>query len=145
MKALIAVTILFLIGFQPDAIAQGVTLDDAVNQAKSEGRVLSAKTIGDRHEIKILTPSGTVKTINKNARKAQSSPKNNRPEYYNRGGQSMRDRKQNPAIPSRFNNQQKNNRRGNRQLDLQPMTFQNRNKSQQTKNQAKQSKKNKDK
>jgi hypothetical protein len=89
-------------------VASGqVSLNDAVNDAKSEGTVLSARTVDGQHEIKVLTPSGTVKTIN---RSAQSGRESKRPEYYLRGGQSMRDRNQNPVIPDRFNNNSQNSR-----------------------------------
>ena len=143
MKAITLLLLLSLLGFQAEA-KDGVTLNDAVNQVKSEGRVLSAKTINGRHEIKILTANGTVKTINKKAANPELKIKPPRPEYYNNGGQSMRDRKQNTAIPSRFNNQQKvlrpNQRQLNRRtLDLQPMT-----KNRNSKNQKQTTKKDKD-
>jgi len=126
MKAITVLILLSLLSFQVEA-KSGVSLSEAVNQVKSEGRVLSAKTINGRHEIKILTPNGTVKTINKKAANLNIKIKPPRPEYYNSGGHSMRDRKQNPAIPRRFNSQQKNLKHNQRQfsrstLDLQPMT-----------------------
>jgi hypothetical protein len=126
MKTIACLILLCLLSFQVEA-DDGVSLNDAVNQVKTEGRVLSAKTINGRHEIKILTPNGTVKTINKKAANPNIKIKPPRPEFYNNGGQSMRDRKQNPAIPDRFNRQQKvmklNQRQLNRStLDLQPMT-----------------------
>ncbi len=129
MRTFLFTVLLVLFSAQLDARSGGVSLEDAVNQAKSEGRVLSAKTINGKHEIKVLTASGTVKIINKKAANSQAQNNSNRPKYYNKGGQSMRDRKQNPAIPSRFNNQKNNNRLGSRQLDLQPMTLQNKNKN----------------
>jgi len=124
MKVITVLILLSLFSFQVEA-KSGVSLNEAVNQVKSEGRVLSAKTINGRHEIKILTPNGTVKTINKKAANPNVKIKPPRPEYYNNGGQSMRDRKQNPALPNRFNSQQKvlnlNQRQLNRRtLDLQP-------------------------
>lgn len=126
MKILSCLIILTLFSFHVEADG-GVSLNEAVNQVQSEGRVLSAKTNNGWHEIKILTPSGTVKTISKKADNPQVNIKPDRPEYYNKGGQSMRDHKQNRAIPSRFNNQRKslklNQRQLNRsQLDLQPMS-----------------------
>ena len=126
MKTIAFFILLCLLSFQIEA-NDGVSLNDAVNQVKTEGRVLSAKTINGRHEIKILTPNGTVKTINKKAANSSITIKPPRPEYYNSGGQSMRDRKQNPAIPSRFTRQQKvmklNQSQLNRsRLDLQPMS-----------------------
>jgi len=121
----------------------GVSLEEAVNQVKSEGRVLSAKTVNGRHEIKVLTPSGTVKTINKVAKSRNvSTDNNNRPEYYNRNGHSMRDRKSNQAIPNRFQPQNNDRRRNNRQMDLQPMMLDKRNKNSQK---NKSNNKNKDK
>ncbi|MGJ8664635.1 MAG: hypothetical protein ACSHWU_13340, partial [Marinicella sp.] len=94
----------------------------------SEGRVLSAKTVDGMHEIKILTPSGTVKTINKKAANSQVNIKPPRPEYYNKGGRSMRDRKQSTVIPNRFNTQQKSMKLNPSQMERQP----NRNSTKQT-------------
>lgn len=89
-------------------VSNGQTsLNEAVNEAKSEGTVLSAKTVDGQHEIKVLTPSGTVKTI---SRSAQSGQQTQRPEFYRRGGSSMRDRKQNTIIPDRFNDNSQNSR-----------------------------------
>lgn len=120
MKAIIAIILLSLLSLQVDAKNSGVSLNEAVNQVKSEGRVLSAKTIDGQHEIKILTPSGTVKTIHKKSANTQANNKPPRPEYYNNGGKSMRDRKQNTAIPNRFNSQQKTMKLNHRKLDQQP-------------------------
>ena len=97
----------------PLLAAEELSLNEAVNQAKAEGQVLSAKTVDGRHEIKVLTKSGTVKTINRSA----VANDRGRPEYYVRGGQSMRDRKQNQVIPERFRTTrtEKNNRQSNAQ------------------------------
>lgn len=107
------------------SVSAAVTLEEAVNEVKSEGRVLSAKTVNGRHEIKVLTPSGTVKTINRNAHTAAEEHQPNRPDYQNRTAHSMRDRKTNQAMPNRFNSRQNtrggDGRRNNRQMDLQPM------------------------
>ncbi len=121
MKAITVLILLSLLSFQVEA-KSGVSLNEAVNQVKSEGRVLSAKTINGRHEIKILTPNGTVKTINKKAADSNIKVKPPRPDYYKKGHQSMRDRKQNPVIPQRFNSQQKKRQLNRSTLDLQPMT-----------------------
>ena len=144
MKAITFLILLGLLSFQVEA-NDGVSLNEAVNQVKTEGRVLSAKTINGWHEIKILTANGTVKTINKKAANTELKIKPPRPEYYNSGGQSMRDRKQNPVIPNRFDSQQKvsklNQRQLNRRtLDLQPMT-----KNRNSKNRKQTNKKDKDK
>ncbi len=67
MKLILSVIFGLLLTVTVDANQSGVTLNEAVNEVKSQGRVLSAKTIAGKHEIKILTPSGTVKTIKRNA------------------------------------------------------------------------------
>ncbi|WP_223789875.1 hypothetical protein [Marinicella meishanensis] len=121
------------------SVAAAVSLEEAVNQVKHEGRVLSAKTINGQHEIKVLTPSGTVKTFNKSAGKPSAEAQHTRPEYYNRGGRSMRDRKSNQAIPNRFKSTTNDRRRNNRQMDLQPMMLEPKN------NPSKNSNKNKNK
>lgn len=95
-----------------------VSLNEAVNQAKTEGRVLSAKTVNGKHEIKVLTSSGTVKTISKSANNGQSIPKTSRPDFYNKGGRSMRDRKQNQTIPDRFGTQKKVIKVDKRKVDM---------------------------
>jgi len=61
-----------LLSFQVGA-NNAVSLNEAVNQVKSEGRVLSAKTINGQHEIKVLTPNGQVKIINKKAGRGYSN------------------------------------------------------------------------
>lgn len=43
------------------------TLSDSVNQAKSEGKVLSAKTRNGEHVVKVLTPEGKIVTIRESA------------------------------------------------------------------------------
>jgi len=130
MKVLLTTGLLMLCCWHAAASDRGVTLNEAVNQVKSEGRVLSAKTINGHHEIKVLTPGGTVKTINKPAAAVVQPP---RPEFYNRGGRSMRDRKQNPVIPNRFtsSNQTRDNSRqiNKRQMDAQSKKSRSRSKS----------------
>lgn len=97
MKTFFVLMFSFLLA-NPVLAADELSLNEAVNQAKSEGQVLSAKTVDGHHEIKVLTKSGTVKTINRPV----AANEGKRPEYYLRGGQSMRDRNQNQAIPERF-------------------------------------------
>lgn len=76
MKLFLSVIFALLLTATVDAEQSGVTLNEAVNEVKSQGRVLSAKTIGGQHEIKILTPSGTVKTIKRHAgNQANAAPK----------------------------------------------------------------------
>lgn len=112
--------LLLLFSFQLEA--KEVSLDEAVNQVKSEGRVLSAKTLNGVHEIKVLTPSGTVKTFNQKASEANINVKPDRPYIYQKGGQSMYNKKRNPIIPNRFNNRKQQTRIkiDTRQMDLQP-------------------------
>ncbi|MCX7554565.1 hypothetical protein OS175_11795 [Marinicella sp. S1101] len=77
MKRAVVIVLMILCVSQVDAKDRGVTLNEAVNQAKSEGRVLSARTILGNHEIKVLTKNGTVKTINKKASRSSNFAQNN--------------------------------------------------------------------
>ncbi|TDR19584.1 hypothetical protein [Marinicella litoralis] len=106
MRTVIAIILLCLISLQLEA-KKAESLSDAVNQAKTEGRVLSARTVDGRHEVKILTNSGTVKTINKPASNADNKPNSLRSDYFKNGGKSRRNDKQNSLIPNHFNSQQK--------------------------------------
>lgn len=111
MKKLLLVTLLNIFSLQMEARAE--SLNEAVNQVKSEGRVLSAKTVNNKHEIKVLTPSGTVKTYN-----IAVTPKNTEPRDLkndNPIGQNMRDSKRKSDVPDRFNNKPNNKQPDNRQ------------------------------
>ncbi len=127
MKTLFVAILALFLSFSLDA-KKAVSLNDAVKEAESKGRVISARTVNDKHEVKVLTPSGTVKTYNTQAGGSTQKINPPRPEYYNRGGSSMRDRKQNSAIPQRFRDnsrrQQRTIKLDSRQLDLQPATRQ---------------------
>ncbi len=72
MKTIITIILFTLISFHSEA-KDSLSLNEAVNEVKAKGRVLSARTINGRHEIKILTPKGAVKTINKKAGKVNTS------------------------------------------------------------------------
>ncbi len=72
MKLILSVILCLLLAADVDARTSGVSLNEAVNEVKSQGRILSAKTISGIHEIKVLTPSGTVKTIKRSAGKQPS-------------------------------------------------------------------------
>lgn len=124
MKPIIAVILLSLISFQLDA-RKDTSLNDAVKHAKTEGRVISARTINNKHEIKVLTPSGTVKTLNVNASSSSKTNKSSVKNQYNRAGQSMRYRKNHPLIPDRLQNNTKEQRRtiklDNRQIGQEPL------------------------
>lgn len=54
-----------LLSFQ--AAAQKTSLSQSVNQAKTQGKVLSAKTQNGQHVVKVLTPRGKIKTIKNKA------------------------------------------------------------------------------
>ena len=126
MKKLLLIILLSIFSLQMEAKAE--SLNEAVNQVKSEGRVLSAKTVNNKHEIKVLTPSGTVKTYNIAVTPKNTEPRD--PKYYNPIGQNMRDGKRKSDVPDRFNNKQndkqpdsrlKNSRKLNgRQMNLHP-------------------------
>lgn len=77
MRITVAIVLMILFIGQVDAKDRGMTLNEAVSQAKSEGRVLSARTIRGNHEIKVLTKNGTVKTINKKASRSSNFAQNN--------------------------------------------------------------------
>lgn len=120
MKTLLLAILALFFSFSLEA-KKAVSLNEAVKEAESKGRVLSARTVNDKHEVKVLTPSGTVKTYNT---KASGSTKTRNPEYDNRGGGSMRDRKQKSTSQPRFkdNNksQQRSKKQDSRRLNLQP-------------------------
>lgn len=112
--------ILFLILCSTNVAAKdrGVSLSEAVNQAKSQGKVLSARTINGQHEVKVLKPNGSVKTIHKRAN--NSIKFSNNDPYYQRGnqaanqnsnhrsGQTLHDKYKNQPLPSRQKNQSRN-------------------------------------
>lgn len=98
MKTVYAVLLLCVICSGPAWGRDEVSLNDAVNQAKADGQVLSAKTVNGRHEIKILTPSGKVKTIN---RKAAETNRQRQLRHVNES-RSMEERIQNELIRDRF-------------------------------------------
>lgn len=98
MKTVYAVMLYCLIAAGP-ALGRGeVSLNEAVNQAKADGQVLSAKTVNGRHEIKVLTPSGKVKTIN---RKAAETDYQRQQRHINES-RSMEERIQNELVRDRF-------------------------------------------
>ena len=80
MKTITVIFFLTQLSFFVEAKSE-LSLNEAVNQVKSEGKVLSAKTINGRHEIKILTPDGMVKTVNKKAFKVGSESNRNQYNY----------------------------------------------------------------
>ncbi len=100
MKAITLILLLCLCGHQVEARNSGVSLNEAVNQAKSEGRVLSAKTVNGRHEIKVLTASGTVKVINKQAGRTNLDSGNNG--YKHQGPKTSHNQYQEPNLPNRL-------------------------------------------
>ena len=69
---------LLFLAFGAQANEKPRNLNEAVNQAKAQGQVLSAKTVNGRFEIKVLTPSGSVKTIHKRPAKSQQPDLNDR-------------------------------------------------------------------
>jgi len=98
MKTVYAVLLLCLISSGPAWGKDEVSLNEAVNQAKADGQVLSAKTVNGRHEIKVLTPSGKVKTID---RKAAETDRQRQQRHINES-RSMEERIQNELIRDRF-------------------------------------------
>jgi len=83
-----------------------ITLNEAVKQVKSEGRILSAKTVNGKHEIKVLTPKGTVKTYNKKATDAGTPVKPDNPSY-NRSGRGVSEYRKKSDIANKSHSQQR--------------------------------------
>ncbi len=54
--------------------AQASSLSQSVNQARTQGKVLSAKTKNGENVVKVLTPEGKIKTIKQ---PAKSTPARN--------------------------------------------------------------------
>lgn len=52
---------------------QANTLNEVVKEARRQGQVLSAKTYRGVHEVRVVTPQGSVKTIRKPAEQNQSN------------------------------------------------------------------------
>ncbi|WP_077411145.1 hypothetical protein [Marinicella sediminis] len=110
-----------MFGMTTTALAKGeVSLNDAVNQAKADGQVLTAKTINGRHEIKVLTPSGKVRTI---TRDALQNSKNDRqrtarllPDSQQNNSASERMRQSRSSHERRIN-QRSSQRTASRQVD----------------------------
>ncbi|MCB1583492.1 MAG: hypothetical protein R3E90_01670 [Marinicella sp.] len=124
MKTIIVIILILLLSFS-SAAQDAVSLNDAVKQAEKEGRVISARTVNEKHEVKVLTASGTVKTLNINAGGSTKKIKPPKPEYYNRGGSSVQNNKHKPVIPQRYKDnkrQQRTIRLDRRKLDSQPAT-----------------------
>lgn len=66
MKAQI-MTLLFLGLLFPVIGVSANTLNEVVKEARKQGQVLSAKTRQGIHEVRVVTPRGSVKTIRKPA------------------------------------------------------------------------------
>lgn len=111
MKTVYAALLLCLIVSGPVWGKGEVSLNDAVNQAKTDGQVLSAKTVNGRHEIKVLTPSGKVKTIN---RKAAETDRQRQLRHIDES-RSMEERIQNELNRDRFRDMSSDKRSNNSQ------------------------------
>ena len=97
--------------------AQKTSLSHSVNQARTQGKVLSAKTKNGQHIVKILTPDGRIKTIKKAAYSAGTknmnagkSTKNNRPNMDKRSrvNRNERNASMSKRLPSSRFESQKN-------------------------------------
>jgi len=85
MKTHIFIILFLSLLFKAEARAAN-TLNEAVKEARKQGQVLSAKTRQGVHEIRVVTPQGSVKTIRKPAHQnntGQRQPEmNSRQNYY---------------------------------------------------------------
>lgn len=83
MKAHIFILLFLALLFQASAVSAN-TLNEVVKEARKQGQVLSAKTRQGMHEVRVVTPRGSVKTIRKPAiQNNQRQPEpSNRTDYY---------------------------------------------------------------
>lgn len=96
------------------------TLNEAVKEARQHGQVLSAKTRQGMHEIRVVTPGGSVKTIRKPASdnlSNQRQPDNReRQNYYQQRSEPL---SQQPRQNNR-RNQQRSRKPTFRRFDRRP-------------------------
>lgn len=98
MKQLIVIIALLMPSL---ALAQSRdSLDDVVKEARKQGQVLSAKTREGMHEVRVVTPQGSVKTIRKPAYRdnQRQSQVTGRPNYYQQQAQPPAQQTQRPAV-----------------------------------------------
>ncbi len=82
MKPQILILFLLPLLFKGEAVCAN-TLNEAVKEARKQGQVLSAKTRQGVHEIRVVTPQGSVKTIRKPATvQKQPPPSLNSRDYF---------------------------------------------------------------
>lgn len=106
MKLIYAIVFLIVCSTTVSAKDRGVSLNDAVNQAKSQGKVLSARTINGQHEVKVLRPNGSVKTINKKANRKSNFANNGSSTFG--GANTWHNQLKNEAMPSRNQSKSRN-------------------------------------
>jgi len=83
MKPHIFIILFFALLFKVDAACAN-TLNEVVKEARKQGQVLSAKTRQGVHEVRVVTPQGSVKTIRKPASNNLQVEPNNQLNYYQR-------------------------------------------------------------
>lgn len=97
MKPQIVIILILALLLKAEAVSAN-TLNEAVKEARKQGQVLSAKTREGVHEIRVVTPRGSVKTIRKPAidnRSTQRQPEpNNRLKYEQQRPESSRIQRQ---------------------------------------------------
>ena len=92
MKSQIIILIFFILLFKVSSVPAN-TLSDVVKEARKQGQVLSAKTRQGMHEVRVVTPQGSVKTIRKSAsqtRQSQQADVNSRPNYSRQRSQNSK-------------------------------------------------------
>ncbi|MCX7545100.1 hypothetical protein [Marinicella gelatinilytica] len=91
MKPLSLLVILFALMFT-GSVAHANNLNDVVKEARKQGQVLSAKTRQGMHEVRVVTPQGSVKTIRKPvSQNNQHQPQpTTRPNPYQQPTQTLR-------------------------------------------------------
>ena len=106
MKPQIVIILILALLLKAEAVSAN-TLNEAVKEARKQGQVLSAKTREGVHEIRVVTPRGSVKTIRKPANGNRSTHRqpepNNRLKYYQQRPESSRNQRQ--KSDDRRNNQ----------------------------------------
>lgn len=105
MKAQI-MTLLFLGLLFPVVGVSANTLNEVVKEARKQGQVLSAKTRHGMHEVRVVTPRGSVKTIRKPATQQNRSQQQPDSNFRQKSYQPQRPRQE----PHRSDNRRDNQR-----------------------------------
>ncbi|KAA3652079.1 MAG: hypothetical protein DWP95_00250 [Proteobacteria bacterium] len=101
MKPHIFIVVFFAL-LQTVSTVHANTLNEVVKEARKQGQVLSAKTRQGMHEVRVVTPQGSVKTIRKPVSQNNQSQRqpalNYRQNYYQQQSQPPRQDSQRPVV-----------------------------------------------